>query len=109
MIKEENKDLAYWKANAEEDYMQVPISVLRYITELEAVVKNCYIPAVISWVAVSERLPLVDGNKQLFVWDGYQYEIARFNEWGFHYGTRNTQDCLFNVVFWAECPEPPYL
>ena len=65
--------------------------------------------AVISWVAVSERLPLADGNKQLFVWDGYQYEIARFNEWGFHYGTRNTQDCLFSVVFWAECPEPPCL
>lgn len=44
MIKEENKDLAYWKANAEEDYTQVPISVLRYITELEKAVKNCSIP-----------------------------------------------------------------
>jgi hypothetical protein len=32
---EEPKDLAYWKENAEEDYMKVPISVLRYITELE--------------------------------------------------------------------------
>ncbi len=32
---EEVKDLAYWKANAEEDYMKVPISVLRYISELE--------------------------------------------------------------------------
>lgn len=29
------KDLDYWKSNAEEDYMSVPISVLRYITELE--------------------------------------------------------------------------
>jgi hypothetical protein len=29
------KDLAYWKANAEEDYLKVPISVLRYISELE--------------------------------------------------------------------------
>jgi hypothetical protein len=47
MIKEENKDLDYWKANAEEDYMQVPISVLRYISELEKVVKNCSIPAVV--------------------------------------------------------------
>jgi hypothetical protein len=28
-------DLNYWKANAEEDYMRVPISVLRYISELE--------------------------------------------------------------------------
>jgi hypothetical protein len=32
---EEVKDLAYWKANAEEDYIKVPISVLRYISELE--------------------------------------------------------------------------
>jgi hypothetical protein len=29
------KDLAYWKANAEEDYITTPISVLRYISELE--------------------------------------------------------------------------
>ena len=40
------KDLNYWKANAEEDYKQVPISVLRYITELETAVKNCSIPNV---------------------------------------------------------------
>jgi len=38
--KEEGKDLTYYKANAEEDYMQVPISVLRYITELEKKVKQ---------------------------------------------------------------------
>lgn len=29
------KDLEYWKQNAEEDYRATPISVLRYITELE--------------------------------------------------------------------------
>ena len=40
------KDLNYWKENAEEDYKQVPISVLRYITELETAVKNCSIPDV---------------------------------------------------------------
>jgi hypothetical protein len=34
------KDLAYWKANAEEDYLQVPISVLRYISELESALEN---------------------------------------------------------------------
>jgi hypothetical protein len=32
---EEVKDLAYWRVNAKEDYIEVPISVLRYITELE--------------------------------------------------------------------------
>ncbi len=31
----EEKDLNYYKNNAEEDYMTTPISVLRYITELE--------------------------------------------------------------------------
>ena len=29
------KDLEYWRKNAEEDYMKVPPSVLRYISELE--------------------------------------------------------------------------
>jgi hypothetical protein len=29
------KDLSYWEANAQEDYLHTPISVLRYITELE--------------------------------------------------------------------------
>lgn len=34
-IEEVVKDLNYWKNNAEEDYLKVPISVLRYISELE--------------------------------------------------------------------------
>jgi hypothetical protein len=29
------KDLAYWKNNCEENYLTTPISVLRYIAELE--------------------------------------------------------------------------
>lgn len=29
------KDLAFYKANAEENYITTPISVLRYISELE--------------------------------------------------------------------------
>jgi hypothetical protein len=33
--KEEDKDLEYWKNNCEEDYLHTPISVLRYIGELE--------------------------------------------------------------------------
>lgn len=34
-MKLESKDLEYWKNNAEEDYLHTPISVLKYITELE--------------------------------------------------------------------------
>jgi hypothetical protein len=30
------KDLDYYKSNAEEDYIKTPISVLRYISELES-------------------------------------------------------------------------
>ena len=29
------KNIEYWKSNCEEDYLHTPISVLRYITELE--------------------------------------------------------------------------
>jgi hypothetical protein len=39
-IKEEDKDLNYWKKNCEEDYLHTPISVLRYITKLESKVNN---------------------------------------------------------------------
>ena len=34
------KDSKYYKDNAEEDYIKTPISVLRYITELEKVKQN---------------------------------------------------------------------
>jgi len=30
-----NKTIEYWKINAEEDYKTTPISVLKYIAELE--------------------------------------------------------------------------
>lgn len=38
--KHEMKDLNYYKNNAEENYITTPISVLRYITELEKEVGN---------------------------------------------------------------------
>jgi len=34
----QEKDINYWKSNCEEDYMTTPISVLRYISELEKLV-----------------------------------------------------------------------
>jgi|Laugrespbdmm15sd_2_1035082.scaffolds.fasta_scaffold105414_2 hypothetical protein len=34
------KDLEYWRKNAEEDYLHVPISVLKYISELEMEIKE---------------------------------------------------------------------
>ena len=53
------KDLNYWKANAEEDYMQVPISVLAYITELETVVKNCSIPVVSKRLRIGSKVCMI--------------------------------------------------
>lgn len=37
---DKEKDLEYWRNNAEEDYITTPISVLRYITELENEIKQ---------------------------------------------------------------------
>jgi hypothetical protein len=38
--------LKYWKNNAEEDYLKVPISVLKYITCLEERIEQLTIPVV---------------------------------------------------------------
>ena len=45
--------LEYWKNNAEEDYLKVPISVLKYITCLEERIEQLTIPVV---VGQSEQL-----------------------------------------------------
>lgn len=39
-IPQEEKDLDYYRKNAEEEYMTTPNSVLRYITELEKTIKS---------------------------------------------------------------------
>jgi hypothetical protein len=57
MTTEKSKDLDYWKSNAEEDYITTPISVLRYIDELEQQVKSVDLSDV---VGRSEQLPQPD-------------------------------------------------
>ena len=49
--------LEYWKNNAEEDYLKVPISVLKYITCLEERIEQLTIPVV---VGQSEQLKAVE-------------------------------------------------
>ena len=39
---EQVKDLQFWKENAEEDYLKVPISVLKYISKLETELETVY-------------------------------------------------------------------
>lgn len=46
------KDLKYYKDNCEEDYLHTPISVLRYITELEKEVESK--PLIIDSVVFNE-------------------------------------------------------
>jgi len=38
--KDKMKDIKYWKENANEDYITTPISVLRYISELEKITET---------------------------------------------------------------------
>ena len=58
------KDLNYYKNNCEEDYIKTPISVLRYITELEK--KN-----------EAEQLTLTDVGSTLTDKEKIDYEIAQ--------------------------------
>jgi len=39
-LNKQEKDINYWKNNCEEDYITTPISVLRYISELEKLVAS---------------------------------------------------------------------
>ena len=42
-MNEEKKDLEYYRKNAEENYLTTPISVLRYITEMEEALKQAHV------------------------------------------------------------------
>jgi len=62
-MKEEDKDLNYWKENAKDAYMITPICVVRYITELEKAVKNnCDLPVISGWAYIRKHLsPILIG------------------------------------------------
>ena len=47
--------LEYWKNNAEEDYLKVPISVLKYITCLEEQIEQLTIPVISVSTLLEER------------------------------------------------------
>jgi len=59
------KDLAYWKNNAEENYMTTPISVLKYIAELEKHIETikAQLPSNDEMVAKWMRDKIQGGNK----------------------------------------------
>ena len=75
-IKEEDKDLNYWKKNCEEDYLHTPISVLRYITKLEEAVNNSVLDDVM------DELPsFLYKDKDGKLWNGYHGDTEVTEEW----------------------------
>ncbi len=71
---EEAKDLNYWKNNAEENYITTPISVLRYISELEQEVKTSY-----SEEDMREAF-IAGGNSQIEEDDSYGSKYLKYME-----------------------------
>jgi hypothetical protein len=59
------EDLAYWKNNAEENYMTTPISVLKYIHKLEEHIETikAQLPSNDEMVAKWMRDKIQGGNK----------------------------------------------
>ena len=59
------KDLAYWKNNAEENYLTTPLSVLKYINELEKEIETikAQLPSNEEMVAKWMRDKIQGGNK----------------------------------------------
>lgn len=105
------KDLAYWKENAEEDYIKVPISVLRYISELEKHTQKDYSPLpksedIVTNLINQNKLTLSEAFYEGIKWeqdkhkDKYSEEEVRklFNQYKEHFNIyRNMQ--ILNVEF----------
>ena len=70
------KDLKYYKDNCEEDYLHTPISVLRYITELEKEVESK--PLIIdSVIGRNEQLVCSCGSIKVKTTGGSQFPNNR--------------------------------
>ena len=74
----------------------------------EYAAKNCVIPALISWVAASEKLPSVEqnGNKVLI------YRIMNDSQSSLAISIHETnmvKYCNPNETWWMELPKPPCL
>ena len=68
------KDLNYYKNNCEEDYLHTPISVLRYITELEKEVESKALSIADfsnSWLSPIESERNWQENHIKKIWQGY--------------------------------------
>jgi len=102
------KDLEYWRNNAEEDYMKVPISVLRYISELEKSIKNLPISTVMEWVGVEEDSPNEHEDVLVYYYSNKKSKsfpnLQFMKESSFYDGKF---ECKEEVTHWAKLPNPP--
>ena len=84
MKKTKTKDLNYYKNNCEEDYIKTPISVLRYISELEQAIN--YTRCSIELPNEQELEKLTDKYVRKLD-EGKSYYIDRgFDSWHFRNG-----------------------
>lgn len=99
-------DINFYKANAEEDYLTTPISVLRYISELE---KERDV-----WISVNDKLPETNEHNESEYLLGYEKECrqqvvcwynSRKDEWIVsHYKADNLP---ITITHWMPLLEPP--
>jgi len=59
----QNKDLDYYRKNAEEDYLTTPISVLRYISEMEAALRQPHVSGSLPLVSRDELIRLLEDKR----------------------------------------------
>jgi acyl-CoA thioesterase len=89
--------VVYWKENAEEDYITTPISVLKYISVLEATQEKQ------GWVKTSERLP--EERQEVMVLISNQHEFAFYRDNRFN--KRDWFGSWSGVVYWMPLPQKP--
>lgn len=98
-MNDQDKDLEYWRKNAEEDYKQVPISVLRYIAELEIAVsqvnKNESISLVSDFYLLKEGDIIREGDEFAngYGWSKTGVVNERYNERHFKPHRRRITNC----------------
>jgi len=85
IVKQETKDIAYWRNNCEEDYLHTPISVLRYISELEKALEQ-------STLEEAAEKSFISGGKWMEKRMFSKEEVRQIAEWSFHFYKTNEFD-----------------
>ena len=92
------KDLNYYKENCEEDYLHTPISVLRYITELEK-------PHVTNdWVTIESNIPPEVCTEVMVKYKDGVKAVAFFDGDRRFYIEKDDIDVSETIVSWHKLP-----